>query len=265
MASQLMQPPLVSSSASSVLASKTPSLPVIYFGFFRNQQKSVFSSRRFRCRSSSKWSLGVSNKEDTKVSVASTSGSVSTPQEIVDPDTQDLEYISQVKRVLGLLKANRDMAFNEVKLTIMIEDLRDVERKRLLGIEDENAPTKEDLAACLEEINEGKIPEDRLALKMLAEEMNSWPNLEVEVAPKKKKRLSKSLYAKATDTGIDPKEAAKRLKMDWDEAAEIDDEDASDEAEVPPAVGYGALYLVTAFPVIIGISVVLILFYNSLQ
>ncbi|MBA0633907.1 hypothetical protein Godav_028985 [Gossypium davidsonii] len=29
--------------------------------------------------------------------------------------------------------------------------------------------------------------------------------------------------------------------------------------------GYGALYLVTAFPVIIGISVVLILFYNSLQ
>lgn len=29
--------------------------------------------------------------------------------------------------------------------------------------------------------------------------------------------------------------------------------------------GYGALYIVTAFPVIIGISVVLILFYNSLQ
>jgi hypothetical protein len=29
--------------------------------------------------------------------------------------------------------------------------------------------------------------------------------------------------------------------------------------------GYGALYLLTAFPVIIGISVVLILFYNSLQ
>lgn len=29
--------------------------------------------------------------------------------------------------------------------------------------------------------------------------------------------------------------------------------------------GYGALYLVTALPVLIGISVVLILFYNSLQ
>lgn len=29
--------------------------------------------------------------------------------------------------------------------------------------------------------------------------------------------------------------------------------------------GYGALYLVTALPLVIGISVVLILFYNSLQ
>lgn len=35
----------------------------------------------------------------------------------------------------------------------MIEDLRDVERKRLLGIDDENAPTREDLAACLEEVS----------------------------------------------------------------------------------------------------------------
>nr|GMD60187.1 eIF-2-alpha kinase activator GCN1 isoform X12 [Ipomoea batatas] len=39
-----------------------------------------------------------------------------------------------------------------VKLTIMIEDPRDVERKRLLGIDDENAPTREDLAAALEEV-----------------------------------------------------------------------------------------------------------------
>lgn len=52
----------------------------------------------------------------------------------------------------------------------------------------------------------------------------------------KKKKVGKSLYAKATDTGIDPKVAAKRLKMDWDEAAEIDDEDETDESEVPPAL-----------------------------
>nr|GMD42196.1 ycf3-interacting protein 1, chloroplastic [Ipomoea batatas] len=53
---------------------------------------------------------------------------------------------------MELLKKNRDMVFGEVKLTIMIKDPRDVERKRLLGIDDENAPTREDLAAALEEV-----------------------------------------------------------------------------------------------------------------
>ncbi|KAI3781483.1 hypothetical protein L2E82_11498 [Cichorium intybus] len=179
-----------------------------------------------------------------------------------DPDPQDLEYVSQIKRVLELLKKNRDMLFSEVKLTVMIEDPREVERKRLLGIDDADTPTREDLAAVLEEVNEGKIPRDRFALQMLAEEMIQWPNLEVE-ATKKGKR--KSLYAKATDTGIDPEVAAKKLNIDWDTAAEIEEEEGSDESDVPSAVGYGALYLVTAFPVIIGVSVVLILFYNSLQ
>nr|KJB32935.1 hypothetical protein B456_005G268700 [Gossypium raimondii] len=150
----------------------------------------------------------------------------------------------------------------QVKLTVMIEDPREVERRRLLGIEDPDAPTRDDLVEALEQVNEGKIPTNRVALRMLAEEMTNWPNIEVEAS---KKQRSKSLYARATDTGIDPKEVAKRLNIDWDSAAEIEDVGISDETEVPSAVGYGALYLVTAFPVIIGISVVLILFYNSLQ
>ncbi|KAF2304620.1 hypothetical protein GH714_035806 [Hevea brasiliensis] len=66
-----------------------------------------------------------------------------------------------------------------------------------------------------------------------------------------KQTPNKSLYANATDTGVDPKEAAKRLKIDWDSAADIEDVENSDDTDVPPAVGYGALYLITAFPVII--------------
>ena len=53
-------------------------------------------------------------------------------------------------------------------------------------------------------------------------------------APKSKPR--NSLYAKATDTGIDPQVAARRLNIDWDSAVDIEDEDDSDEIEVPPAV-----------------------------
>lgn len=41
----------------------------------------------------------------------------------------------------------------KVKLTIAIEDIREVERKRLLGIEDPDAPTREELAAVLEEVS----------------------------------------------------------------------------------------------------------------
>ncbi|XP_019462319.1 PREDICTED: ycf3-interacting protein 1, chloroplastic [Lupinus angustifolius] len=179
-----------------------------------------------------------------------------------EPTPQDLEYVAQIKRVLELLKKNRDMLYGEVKLTIMIEDPREIERRSLLGIEDPDAPTRDDLVAALEEVNEGKIPKDKVALQMLAEELAAWPNVEAE-APKKK--TTKSLYAKATDTGIDPQVVAKKLKVDWDTAAEIEDTEAENDTEVPSALGYGALYLVTAFPVIIGISVVLILFYNSLQ
>ena len=34
----------------------------------------------------------------------------------------------------------------------MIEDPREVERRRLLGIDDEDAPTRDDLAITLEEV-----------------------------------------------------------------------------------------------------------------
>ncbi|VAH64972.1 unnamed protein product [Triticum turgidum subsp. durum] len=116
-------------------------------------------------------------------------------------------------------------------------------------------------------VNEGRIPENRDTLRLLAKEMAEWPDVDVKIESQKGKGFfGRSVYAKATDTGIDPVAAAKRLNIDWDSAADIDEgEDEDEEDEVPSAVGYGALYLLTAFPVIIGISVVLILFYNSLQ
>ncbi|CAA6661291.1 unnamed protein product [Spirodela intermedia] len=215
---------------------------------------------------------GCCRKEGT-VEVQASEGEGQERVQQQDASPEDLEYVAQIKNasaarsspslsirliclVLELLKKNRDMIFGEVKLTLMIEDPRELERKRLLGI-DTDEVTRDDLVSALVDF------QNRLALRLLAEEMLQWPNLEVE-APKKGSR--KSLYAKATDTGIDPKEAAKRLNIDWDSAADIESEDDdTEDAPVPPVVGYGALYLVTALPVIIGASVVLILFYNSLQ
>ncbi|XP_027346340.1 ycf3-interacting protein 1, chloroplastic [Abrus precatorius] len=246
-----------------------PSLPTFLSSSnvpsFHYHKHSLFSNgapfTRLRNRRTSDTSLSCVpsvGKEDTDLRVSS----LQEEQRQDESNPQDLQYVAQIQNVLELLRKNRDMIFSEVKLTIMIEDPREVERKRLLGIDDSDTPTRDDLADALEEVNEGKIPKNRAALQMLAEELASWPNLEAE-APKKKP--SKSLYAKATDTGIDPEVAAKKLNVDWDSAAEIEETNVDNETEVPSVVGYGALYLVTALPVIIGISVVLILFYNSLQ
>ncbi|KAJ0982910.1 hypothetical protein J5N97_011165 [Dioscorea zingiberensis] len=200
--------------------------------------------------------LASVGKEETELRIAS--------DEPQDASPEDLECIKDIQRVLDLLKKNRDMTIGEVKLVLMIEDSGFSERKRLLNVDDpDDEITKQDLIDALEEVVEGKIPENRIVLKLLAAEMNEWPDLEVETP--KKSKPGKSIYAKATDTGIDPVEAAKRLNMDWDSAADVEAEDDEDENEVPPVLGYGALYFVTALPLLIGISVVLILFYNSLQ
>ena len=45
----------------------------------------------------------------------------------------------------------------QIKLTVMIEDPRDAERRRLLGIDDENAPTRDDLADALEEVSSNPL------------------------------------------------------------------------------------------------------------
>ncbi|KAJ6945917.1 ycf3-interacting protein 1 [Populus alba x Populus x berolinensis] len=270
MALQLYQMPLTRSLSSSSSSSHSHSL------FFQSHQYTPSLNERLTTRLASiflyhnalrrrKTGNLLVGKEDIELSVQDQEEDQEEEEEedeALPPSSQDLQYVQDIKRVLELLRKNRDMIFSEVKLTVMIEDPRDVERRRLLGIDDADTPTRDDLAEALEQVNEGKIPKNREALQMLAEEMINWPNLEVEAA---KTKPSKSLYAKATDTGINPKEAARRLKIDWDSAAEIEDADMSDETDVPPVVGYGALYLVSGFPIIIGISVVLILFYNSLQ
>ncbi|POO02046.1 hypothetical protein TorRG33x02_018300 [Trema orientale] len=99
----------------------------------------------------------------------------------------------------------------------MIEDRpREVEFRRLLGIDEQDGPTMDDLVTALEQ--------SVILGKWLTEhhvEIDEWrihDGLKVEA---EKKKPSKSLYAKATDTGVvDSREAARRLDIDWDTAAE---------------------------------------------
>lgn len=63
-------------------------------------------------------------------------GSVQEPNPSSGLRLQDAKYYcTQVRDMIKLLKSNRDMAFNEIKLTVMIEDPRARERRENLGIE----------------------------------------------------------------------------------------------------------------------------------
>ncbi|KAK6118551.1 hypothetical protein DH2020_047707 [Rehmannia glutinosa] len=130
--SGVLQPPQVA--VSSLFYHRCPSLRLSYLPFSSN----VGGRRHENGRISGLVSV---NKEDTPSTSAPPIFTSSPTQEQSeqgdDPDSQDLEYVSQIKRV---------------KLTIMIEDPRDVERRRLLGIDDENAPTRDDLAAALVQV-----------------------------------------------------------------------------------------------------------------
>lgn len=55
------------------------------------------------------------------------------------------------------------------------------------------------------------------------------------------------MYAKSTDTGIDPKEAAKRLNIEWDSAAAIEEADVDDEQGVVTKVAVCSPTSLSAF------------------
>jgi len=86
-------------------------------------------------------------------------------------------YCRDVVSVLKNLKQKRDMSVNEVKLTVAIEDPRARER-RLMGMEDSSGVSRDEMADALVEVAEGRIPQDRIALRELYKEISNWPFLE---------------------------------------------------------------------------------------
>eukprot|EP00775_Hariotina_reticulata_P004034 gene4034-4281_t len=96
------------------------------------------------------------------------------PLEVIGADVVSEEdakrYCREVVRILRTLKAKRDMSINEARLIVSIEDPRTRERRQL-GIEDERGVSRDEMAAALLEVADGRIPKDRLALKCLLEDM----------------------------------------------------------------------------------------------
>ncbi|KAK9816634.1 hypothetical protein WJX72_003086 [[Myrmecia] bisecta] len=197
-----------------------------------------------------------------------------TPDKVIGAQELSEEEAKKLCRdVVGMvktLKTKRDMAVNEIKLTISIEDPRTRERRESLGIEDGSGVSRDEMAIAFMEVVEGRIPRDRLALRELHKEMNSWPYLSQEdelVA-----EGASASYEAITDTGVEDSKKVARGSAGWRETRGNKKlgRDESEKAQgitdmLPDWMGYGVLYLISAVPVLIGVSVVAILFFNSLR
>ncbi|GAQ83480.1 Thylakoid protein assisting PS1 assembly with Ycf3 [Klebsormidium nitens] len=198
----------------------------------------------------------------------SATAGVATEEEEYEDDEEYSEEeqrrdMAAIRNVLKALRTKRDMPFNEVKLTIMIEDPRLAEQREKYGIEDDSGVSREELAAALVDVNEGRVPDDAYVLRELTKEMLNWPNLDEELPSRS--APTQSPYFKTTDIGVDRRVMSDR--MAWDAIPELDElqEKEKDIGEGNPVVGYGLLYGISGIPIIIGAVVVGILFLNSFK
>ncbi|KAI5053870.1 hypothetical protein GOP47_0031237 [Adiantum capillus-veneris] len=116
--------------------------------------------------------------------------------------------------VLDVLKEKIDIPFNEVWLTIMIEDPVDEDERKQYNVENEHGCSREEMEVTLVDVYEGIIPSDPNVFQNLTNKMVNWPNLEDK--SEASSDPNESSYAKTTDTGIDPRVVAQKVKVDFD-------------------------------------------------
>lgn len=166
----------------------------------------------------------------------------------------------EVVKVLRTLQETRDMTVNEVKLTVQIEDPR-AREQRAMDME-ASLVARDELAAALGEIAEGRVPKDRIALRELYKEMSGWPFLEGMAAKGPSiADLDPSLPPVANNSNSQQRDGRIRPPMGRDP----NDKPQGLADMLPDWMGYGALYLVSIIPVLITVTVVAVLFFNSLR
>ena len=100
----------------------------------------------------------------------------------VDPEAARIaDMVAEIKDYLKLLYVKREMNFNEVRLTLAIEDPRLADRRERYGIEDESGVSADEKVEALEAIDAGEIPTDALVVVTLLQDFSEWPGLDRDV------------------------------------------------------------------------------------
>ena len=175
----------------------------------------------------------------------------------MDPEAARIaDMVDEIKDYMKLLYVKREMNFNEVRLTLAIEDPRLADRRERYGIEDESGVSADEKVEALELIDNGGVPTDALVVETLLADFRQWPGLDSEV---RRDRSGSSRYAEIANqaAGIKTQIEDERRKL-------LMDDDDGDEKDGNP-FGFLVLYGVSAVPIFITIAALSIMFVNSLQ
>ena len=166
--------------------------------------------------------------------------------------------VAEIKQYLKRLYVKREMNFNEVRLTLAIEDPRLADRRERYGIEDESGVSADEKVAALEAIDAGEIPDDLLALEVLLEDFREWPGLEDDAASEARRSAGPSRYAEIANQAAGIRGAVPGQRPGGVEEKEEEEMDGN-------PFGFLVLYGVSAVPIFITIAALSIMFVNSLQ
>ena len=181
------------------------------------------------------------------------------PAPAADPDAdKKAAMVAEIKQYLKRLYVKREMNFNEVRLTLAIEDPRLADRRERYGIEDESGVSADEKVAALEAIDAGETPDDLLALEMLLADFRDWPGLEDDVAAEARRSAGPSRYAEIANQAAGIRGAVPGQRTGGVEEKEEEEMDGN-------PFGFLVLYGVSAVPIFITIAALSIMFVNSLQ
>ena len=189
---------------------------------------------------------------DTVTSGSSFDGFSTTPG---DEDAQYIaDMVTEIKDWLKLLYVKREMSFNEIKLTVGIEDPRLAENRERYGIEDESGVSADEKVETLEMIERGETPTDARAVSTLLEEFRNWPGLDAVVD-------------QSVDAGPSRYEeiAMRSAGIKTSNPRRVRAKEAEEEKKEGTIFGFLPLYLVSSVPIFITVFAVGIMFVNSLQ
>ncbi|KAL6777296.1 Y3IP1 [Auxenochlorella protothecoides x Auxenochlorella symbiontica] len=202
-------------------------------------------------------------KEGGLAQAPSAATSTGAPVQEKVPKKTAAQFCQDIVDVLRRLKKERDMSLTEVRLTVAVEDPRARER-RLMGMEDSSGVSREELAAALVEISEGKVPGDFRVLQELHREMTTWPGLDEDATPGKV--TTEDLRPQLTPAAEEAAAAWRTSPSPRPPVGRGTSQEAAGPLDLlPDWVGYSALYLVSIAPVLIAVAAIAILFYSSLR